>query len=446
MPNALSLTDGTTTISLSSSGCLLTHYVPDGPEMQANGEYKPITETVEFTIVETTTALVRTKLNLIERLLAGVNNRLMNRTGPRVYLAFQATGDAAASRSELTNYRLFLEPDAAVAFAQGILGVRLIVTRVPFWEGARTAIPLTNGNGTNVTSGLTIKAHDDATVGDDNWCNIAGSTIAGSLPSPLEIRMVNNSGAGREYHNFFVANNTVGQALAHIIEGESMVSGYGTAYADAACSNGNYTRRTGAGWLTFRWVIPTASLALFRGRYVRILARFRTLNSADRDIRLTLHDNDGLTILARSPQTVAKNGAADIQDCGALALPSAGYATNWATVVLEVAVFTPASETVEIDFIQLTPAEPMQYRRITQVAGYLHPVDDAVVDDGIEGLVYFETTATGLRELDYIARNEPVCVWPGVDQRLLILHDGAASLPAWSLSVQAWYRPRRTLF
>ena len=445
MANALSLTDGTTTISLSSSGCFLTHYVPDGPEMQPNGEYKPITETVEFVIQAASTALVQEKLNAIERLLTAVNRRIVNRTGAKPYLLFQVTGDAVAQRSELLGYRITLEADAAVSFAQLSLGVRLIVTRVPFWEGARTAIPLSNGNGAGVVSGLTVKNHDDGTAGNDNWCDIASASIAGSLPSPIEIRMENNTGANRTYRNFYVSNNPWGVALPHIIQGESVNPGYGTVYTDANCSNGNYVRQTGAGWVTFRWAIPTATLSILSGRYVRVLARFRTLGLPSRKAALWLWDPNSLVPLSRSPNTLLRYGATEVQDCGALAIPAVGYSQGWDSVNLELGIFTPSSESVEIDFIQLTPTEPTLFRRLTQVAGYLQPVPDAVVDDGIEELSYYEDGVTSLRYPIYVSRNEPVHVWPGVDQRLLILHDGTGHVPAWTLSVKAWYRPRRTL-
>lgn len=444
MTHALSLSSGAAAISLSSSGCFLTHYVPNGPELTADGDFKNVTEAVEFVITGATSAAVQTKLNQIERILSVVNQRLLTGTGAKAYLHFQAGGDASPYRSELLGYRLILDDDAAVALNQLTLGVKLIVTRRPYWEGARTAIPLSNGNGSNILTGLLVRNHNDSGAGDDNWCDIAASSITGSLPAPLEVRMSNASGATRWYRHWHISNNIYSPSLAHIIEGEAALSGYGTTGSDAACSNGQYRSRTAIGWLTFRWNVPPATLDLFAGRYVRILARFRWLSNSPRDARVTLYDFAGLYPLAQSPQTVLRGGHEFIQDCGALPFPAADYSTNWAVHVLELAVNVPTSETIDLDFIQLTPTEPMLYRKLIQL-GYQTPVGDAVVDDGIEGLTYYEDGLTGLRYPIYIARSEPVHVWPGVDQRLLILHDGSGQLPSWSVSVQAWYRPRRTL-
>ncbi len=177
---------------------------------------------------------------------------------------------------------------------------------------------------------------------------------------------------------------------------------------------------------------------------MRILARFRTLGSSDREVKVTLYDNSGLVVLALSPAVVAKTGNIYIQDCGALPLPAGGFSTSWDTHVLEIAVKTPGSEEAAIDFLQLTPTEPLLYRKLIQ-RGMQMDIGDAVVDDGIEDLVYYLDTVTSLRYLIYVARSEPVYVWPGVDQRLLFLHDGLAQAITWALTVQAWYRPRRTL-
>lgn len=445
MAHALSLTDGTTTISLSTSGCFLTHYVPEGPESNGAGEYKPVTEAIEFVIADTTVAAVQTKLQAIERLLYRAQLRSVTGTGPRAYLLFQVHGEAAAARGQILAYKIVLDADAAPALVQLKLGVRLIITRLAYWEGARTAIALSNSNGTDLTSGLTVRNHDDAGAGDDNWANIAAAAIGGALPAPLELKLVNASGGNRDYVNFHIANNIYGQALAHIIEGENTVSsGYGAAGSSAACSNGQYATLTGAGWLNFRWSIPSATLNLLAGRYMRILVRFHVLNAADREVKVALYESNGIAVIARSPAAVARNGAIMIQDCGALPLPASQPGGSWAPHVLEVSVKTPSSEQVAIDFVQLTPTEPTLYRKVIQRGFYL-PNGDALVDDGIEGLSYYEYAATGLRDLIYVARTDPVHVWPGVDQRLLFLHDGLSQAITWTLTVQAWYRPRRTL-
>ena len=62
--------------------------------------------------------------------------------------------------------------------------------------------------------------------------------MTGSLPAPLELRLVNTSGASRAYRNFRVANNTFGTGLAHILEGEDAAAI--SDQSDSTCSGGYY--------------------------------------------------------------------------------------------------------------------------------------------------------------------------------------------------------------
>lgn len=443
MANSVSLTDGTTTVSLSSAPCILMNFNPEGPDWR-NGVPQPVTESIEFAIKSTTTALVRAKLREVENLLYQAQYRSRTRTGPKIYLMFQATDDAEAQRSEVLSYSITLGKDTAFSFSQFLLEVRLVLTRMPFWEGARTQIPLSNGNGTNNTAGLTVRNCNDGTAGDDNYMDIAVDVIAGSLPAPLEIRFANASGASRWYYNWHIANNIYGTGFTHIIEGETSLAGYGTSAVDAAMSNGNYITQTGAGWLYFRWTIPSAQLGYLAGRYVRVLASFRSLSSSDRTAQISLLDFAGLGTSAEAPMVILKAGDDFIQDLGILPIPAVPYGGQWSDHKLQLGVKTPSSEAVQVDFIQLTPAEPMLYRKLQQ-RGFQMVVGDAVVDDGIEGLTYYEDGTTFVRYPIYIPFLNPVHVWPDIAQRLLLLHDGLGQVPAWAVTAKAWYRPRRTL-
>lgn len=443
MTNAVSLTDGTTTISLSSSLCFIMFYNPTGPKWE-NGIPQPVTESVDFAIKGSTTAEVRAKLRSIENLLFMVQNRNLTRTGRKVYIQFQATDDGAAYRSEILDYSLILGEDSAFSFSQFLLEARLTVKRNPFWEGARTQIPLSNGNGTNNTSGLSLRNHNDATAGHDNYLDIAADVVEGTLPAPLEIRLENASGASRGYQNWYIANSLFGTSFSHIIEGESAVSGYGTSAADPSMSNGNYCTLTGSGWLTFRWEIAGTQLDYLAGRYLRILVAFRTLSVNNRNAQVSLIDWAGLGTMAKAPAVVLQGGQEVIQDVGVISLPVTPYGSNWATHILQLKIQTPSSEEVGIDFLQITPAEPTLYRRLQQ-RGYTMPVGDAVVDDGIEGLTYYDSVADGKRYPIYVPFLQPVHVWPDAAQRILVLNDGLSRLVDWTLTAKAWYRPRRTL-
>ncbi|HRA67181.1 MAG TPA: hypothetical protein PL187_14230, partial [Caldilinea sp.] len=151
MPHTLSLTDGTTTVSLTTSGIALTNYTPNTPK---NGA--AITEPIRVLFYGDTTADMQGKINAIERLFSIAERRLMSGAGARVFLQFQPIGDATNWRSEVLSGTVMLDSDALTVFGQAKLQAEIVLVRAPFWEGARTQIPLTNPNGSNNTAGLTI--------------------------------------------------------------------------------------------------------------------------------------------------------------------------------------------------------------------------------------------------------------------------------------------------
>ena len=178
-----------------------------------------------------------------------------------------------------------------------------------------------------------------------------------------------------------------------------------------------------------------------RGRYLRILGRFTQLLGA-RKAQVSLWDAAGILPLAQAPATFTDSaGYLHVQDCGALPLPAAGYSTGWADHVLQLGVYSDASETIGVDFVQLTPTEPLHYRKFTQI-GYSVPNGGAIVDDGIEEIVDYDSGAA--KSPLMVSRSEPLHVWPNIAQRLFFLYDGAGVTVDSTFSVQAWYRPRRT--
>jgi len=81
-----------------------------------------------------------------------------------------------------------------------------------------------------------------------------------------------------------------------------------------------------------------------------------------------------------------------------------------------------------------------EYRRLYQ-NGFSMADDAAVVDDGIEGVTYY------LGGSDhwpiYVAYNKPIHLYPGVTQRIRVLNDATSWTAARTLKAQVWYRPRR---
>ena len=446
MTNTLSVTNGTTTISLTSSGVVLTGYMPKAPDFDAaTGSYKNVTEPVEFLIADTTTANVQAKLAALDVLLQGAR-RAQNGRGAKTYLHFQAGADAAAWRSEILDYRLELGEDAAVGLYQARLECTLIVVRRYYWEDTTLrTLPLSNGAGSNVTAGLALYNHDDGAAGHDNWVQIAADQVTGVLPAGCQVRLTNTVGAARTYSKIYVALNAFSDPgnFTHILEGESRASS-GTIVSDAtAYSNGqalNFTIGSGItpGTAAFVWTLPAATLQDAAGRPFRLLARFvggSGTTTAYAEVRAA----NGTSVLWRGDTVAMPDLYGGLLDFGVVPLPPGGYSTAYGALTLAL-TFTGVALRY-LDFIQLTPMDA--FTMIECVAPCAN--GETVVADSIENRQYI---VSGSAELSYAsASGGELLLHPGVINRLLVLQENLTGTNRGEIgetfTVIVRYRPRR---
>jgi len=446
MTNTLSVTDGTTTISLTSSGVVLTSYMPKAPDFDAaTGNYKDVTEPVEFLIADTTTANVQAKLAALDVLLQGAR-RAQNGRGAKTYLHFQAGADSAAWRSEILDYRLELGEDAAVGLYQARLECTLIVVRRSYWEDTTLrTLALSNGNGSGATSGLSIYNHDDSGTGHDNWLQIAANDVTGVLPAGCQIRLTNDIGATRTYSKIYLALNAFSDPgnFTHILEGESRASG-GSIVSDAAYySNGQALSFTiGSGGTpstsTFVWTLPAATLQDAAGRPFRLLARFAGglgTTTCYAEVRAA----NGTSTLWRGDSVALPDLYGGLLDLGVVPLPPGGYSTAYGALTLAL-TFTGIA-TRYLDFIQLTPMDA--FVLLECMAPCAH--GEAVMYDSIEDRQYILSGAT---ELGYVtASGGRLLLQPGVINRLIVLQENSTGTNRGEISesftAMVRYRPRR---
>jgi len=445
MTNTLSVTDGTTTISLTSSGVVLTSYMPKAPDFDAaTGTYKNVTEPVEFLIADTTTANVQAKLAALDVLLQGAR-RAQNGRNARVYLHFQAGADSAAWRSEIVDYRLELGEDAAVGLYQARLECTLIVVRRPYWEDTvlRT-VQLTNGNGTNITTGLTIYNHDDGATGHDNWVQIPSAAATGVLPAGVQVLLTNNIGTARTFTKIYLALNAYSDPanFTHILEGESRASG-GTVASDVAYSNGQalyFGIGAGStpGTSTFVWTLPAATLQDAAGRAFRLLARFAG-GLGTTTVYAEVRAANGASVLWRGDSVALPDLYGGLTDLGVVPLPPGGYSTAYGALTLAL-TFTGIAQRY-LDFIQLTPMDG--FVLLECMAPCAH--GESVMYDSIEDRQYI---LSGTAELGYVtASGGPLLLQPGVINRLIVLQENSTGTNRGEISemftVLIRYRPRR---
>jgi len=433
MTHTVSITDGTTTVDLSASNVQLNRYTPKAPQWdEQSRSYRPVTETIDFLIYQETGALAQTKLADIERTLLGVLKRASSGTGPIPYINCQMISDTQAWRSEIRRYDLVAADDLFQSLPQGYAGFRLNIERVPYWEGSRVAIPLSNGAGSNVTTGLRI-------TNANNYVQIAAGVIAGTHPTPVEFHIQNRTGASRYYANFFVANNAMSTSLTHHIEGETIATG-GNATAMSGASGGQVARVTTAGVQAagMRWTIPAATTSILQGRYVNVVARL--MSTPLLRARCRILDRLGFQTMYETTDVMIDGVSANgFLNFGAVPLPPASYRTAFGPVTLELVFYTTGAQTINVDYITLMPSEPGCFQHFWQ-PGYSIANAAVINVNGIERLIY-----TNDASLDIIWRpyTEFVMLQPNVAQRLYCLIDGETSIAAWEHDIYAYYRPRR---
>ena len=446
MAHAISLTNGTTTISLytlTGDGIFVT-----GWDLATAGTGKDteseIAEGLDVLIQAGTAAALQTLVETVEGLLWAADWRRRTQMGPRVFLQVQWDGEPSAWRSEVLGGKLEVAgtPDQ---WGRRKLEGTLALTRAAFWEGPETQIPLSNGNGSNNTAGLTVWNHDDATAGHDNWAHIAAGAVTGVLPAPLKLELKNTSGAAADYTNLYLANNVYSDPanFVHILEGESRASG-GTVTADATSSGGSFNSLyfSAGPYGEMRWALTAAQMQRTRGRWVRLLARFTYLSGAAM-VQPLVMDSSGKVLWRGATYQQVALPSYPLVDLGAVPLPPGGYSAGWDGITLALRFSTtagPGRSLANLDFLQLTPTDSQRTIRLldSDVAN-----NEALVDDGIEGITYVSRSG-GFAPLA-APRGGPLLVFPGPEQRIYVLQDEdfvEANIDR-TFAVRAWYRPRR---
>ena len=445
MAHVISITDGTTTITFSAaSGYQVEEYDPRVAENERGVRAATIAETLQIYITGSSGAQVQTRLAALERLLLAVTNRALTGVGPRVYLQLQLDSDAQTWRSELVDARLEPAEQALRLWPNNLASFQFFILRESFWEGALTQLPLTNGNGTNNTSGLTVYNHDDSGAGHDNYVQVAAASVAGTIPAPVMLELTNTTGSTQSYVIVYMATNAFCDPVnfTHILEAEAAaVSGtYESVGSNADSSNGQYTATTITGTYQAYLDLSAALLAKSAGHDFHLLARYRsafvayitpsiwTANSG-----VKLRTGDAVESPLISPALI---------DLGVISLPPGGYSASYGAGRLGLHYRVTGTATVHLDYIALFPA--VAFRRLDLVGSVAN--GGKIVDDPIEDRAY--VSVSGAETPQVVRRSSPVMVWPNTLQRIFILweiSDYSAPI-AQTFTVKAWYRPRRVSF
>ena len=439
MAHALSITDGTTTFSLSTTNAYLILYVPT----EAQPGETSVTESVEIMFYAASAAAMQTAIQSLQRLLEGIRRRQQWGVGPAVYFQFQPDGDATTWRSEMLDARLEYKEDTLSVFPQAKLPATLLLQRVPFWEGALTQIPLTNQSASNNTSGITVYNHDDSGTNHDNYVQIAAAAVGGSLPAPVKLELTNGTGSTQNWKQIWLACNAFSDPanFTHILEMETAYLSGGSTGSNADSSNSGYVINTFNSQNSQQFTLSAALLQDALGYDFHMLTRFRSVDNSVY-IRPSIMDSSGSYALWVGDEVQVTTTSDAIVDLGVCPLPPGGYGTAYGAQRLQLAMRAASTSNVHTDFIAFFPANT--FRRLRMLSTTANGVK--VTDDGPEGRAY--SVASSAETPNIAVSGMPLTVWPNTLQRIYVLwsyFDLSASIST-TMSVKAWYRPRRASF
>jgi hypothetical protein len=304
-----------------------------------------------------------------------------------------------------------------------------------FWEGPQAQIPLSNPNGANNTSGLTVHNPGSAAA-PDNYVAISGPAVDGDLPAATRLELVNTTASAIDS-----TNNT---AMIWIGHNFTDPSGFTPFILD---SSANVNINDAAEATVDTWSLTAGQLSAASGRPFKALVRLpnTTYNIAQTRFRLKLIWG-GQTVWQQENQIIPDSTKGwIIRDIGLIRLPPwlPGVDSLDALGLHLTAQALPgASFSLGLDWMQLTPTDG--WRTIKSV--YSIPQNNRLIDDGIEGRLYQDNGGGTARIGNLVGGGKAIVLQPGLDQRLYFLQHSTLAWQAASdrtLSVKLYYRPRR---
>lgn len=439
MAHTVTITHGSTTITLS-----LVDYTPSS----APADQETVTERWEVFVEGTTLDLLLDAIHAINRAFELARQQQKDSFLDRVYLNFLPKDLIDSQRSQIVNGRIeYYDETLKWGWANKGFDIKLVIERKNYWEGALTAIPLTNSNGTDVTTGLNLyNCNDGSGVSPnvrENFADIDADDLEGDLPAPIKLSI---TAGGTAFQNFLLAlcNSGDPTALDHLAECED---GVGTTDADASCSGGYY------GYYTWSFVDTEEDAFIFQvsasewpdlqiGRWYLPILRLRSLLSIN-DLWTRIKISAGIVTTTQWLKLPDSFGPQVVQYPPIrFGLPR--IENPVANIYWQFRTSTSGSKTVYGDYVYMLPLDGIRKYEVYLDTG--SPSDD-LVDDPYEKVVYRKKNVTGSGRLETVlAKGNPLMIDPQNDARIYFQItgvDGTLVAITVTATIKVWYRPRR---
>jgi hypothetical protein len=322
----------------------------------------------------------------------------------------------------------------------------LWLDRDDFWENPTlTDVPLTNINGTGVTTGIDCDNHSDAA--DTNYAQIAIAAIGGSIPAPAFVRVSNTVNGST-----FVIGHTISSDVTatFMLEAENGTLGAGVSGAgtgDGACSNGSYRPLSWNGSAVVNllyWDLGATVTKQFRGRTFRPVLRLRDLISGSEKFWLwwrigfnvggtieTIQDFEGVLCSVTDKMIV----------CPPMPVPPWAKANefwNWesATLCLMCQAEAGGAHALNLDFVHVMPTEG--WLRFTPIVSTITN-SQVTLDQGTG-----QVTRSGTAMASHAVDGAGIWLEPIAAQTLYVLSGAGSNMAITTLNVlRIAYRKRR---
>lgn len=439
MAIALSLTDGTTSVVLSSTDGVLADYYP----ATAAADAESISETISVNLINTL-ATIDANMVKIEKLLEQARNYQRNpESYTMVYLSL--TLDANTWTSPVFDGIIESTP-AMLSYerATGTRDVKIRVNHAPYWEGAEATVLITNGNGTDQTQ-LNIKDANDGTGSSpnkiNNYVEIPATQITGDTPSPAKISIGPTTALTDASLYIHHAVEILASLPKIYYEAEDGTGG--TKTANATSSGAFYHAITWAGdaWSKV-WYVDIAASDVLKLKYMdyEILAAFYGVPAATVYFQVKLSSNNGTNVIWTGP--IKKATTQGILSLGVAKIPP-GYAVSWGKIRVEIYARKAGGGACDLDYIQLSPTESVMRVEGIYMASSYSGIEIDGNNDRVSNYIYLGPGGgTGNLPLEW--SGDYIYLYPGKLQRLYFLWGNTAGVVATdTLIVTISYKPRR---
>ena len=434
------------TVTITFDSTTLTLTLVDYTPTSASASQPTVTEKWEVYLSAATKALLQTEIENINRAFERARRHQYDPMIDRVYLNFQPSGYAASQRSEILDGEIqYYNETLKYGWANTAFDVKLVITRRNYWEGALTAIPLTNSNGTDDTSGLNVYNCNDGDGSSpnkrENYADIDADDLDGDLPAPVKISLA-SGGSCIQDPILALFNSGDLSSMSHVEECED-ATGVGTG-ADSGCSYGYYGYGSGTGVNTalniFCFEINSYWASLEVGRWYLPILKLKSVPTiADLWTRVMI--DCGMEVATQWITYPASGGPSFIQFPPVrLAMKNLGVMIGGLSVQFKTS--TIGAKTIYGDFIYMLPLDGLRSYHDLELNGSRG--EDELVDNPYDDIVYKIDVVTGGGKHELVqTKGNILMLDPQFDSRLYFLSTSGASGISVSAVLKAWYRPRR---